>query len=351
MSALRPTAENGSDPAAREAQPGRYVGLRWKLLLGFTLVFSLLTAGIFYWFYSFTSERMLQRVHDDLLRTLDGALAGVDVAGLLELARDGRANAAGFSDDPRYQAQLDWLEHVHDIESQAWPFIYLPGPNPGEIEFVVDLYARYDADKATRFKEVYTPATPFPLLGLQTKVVTTEPYTDPWGTWVSAYAPLTDTSGAKVAALGVDFDALHVIETQQLLQRRIAIAFAVSYLLLLMLVYLIAGVFSRPITLLTRAAEGLSEGSYHTAPALPRQRIRDEIGVLADVFEKMAANVMVREQSLRREVQELRIEIDEAERSQAVSEIVETDFFRDLQSKASRLKRRSGRDARPDDGG
>lgn len=346
-------AAAASGPASGSAagrRTWRFVGLRWKLLLGFTLVFSLLTGGIFYWFYQFSSERALKRVHDDLVRTLVGAVGGVDVDQLLDLARDGQANAAGFSDDPRYQAQLDWLEQVHDIEPQAWPYLYLPGSSPGQIEFLVDLYVRYDQGKAAEFGEVYTPATTFPLIGLRQQTVNTQPYSDKWGTWISAYTPLTDASGTPVAALGVDFDALHVIETQELLRRRIYLAFSVSYVLLLLLVYLIAGVFSRPIAQLTRAAEGLSEGRYDRgSPTFPRQRFADEIGVLAGVFETMAANVIDREQSLRREVRALRIEIDEAERQQAVSEIVETDFFRDLKAKASRLKQRSGREAVTDE--
>ena len=81
-------AAAASGPASGSAagrRTWRFVGLRWKLLLGFTLVFSLLTGGIFYWFYQFSSERALKRVHDDLVRTLVGAVGGVDVDQLLDL--------------------------------------------------------------------------------------------------------------------------------------------------------------------------------------------------------------------------------------------------------------------------
>ena len=351
MSSKRATAlEQGSGQVGPRARHWRFVSLRWKLLLGFTVVFTPLTGGIFYWFYSFTNERVVRRVHDDLLRTLTGAVAGVDVEQLLALARDGEANAAGFSDDPRFEDQLDWLDHVHGIESQAWPYLYRVGPARGEIEFIVDLYARYDPDKAAHFRQAYLPPTPFLLRGLSEQVVDTDPETDEWGTWISAAAPLTDASGNRVAALGVDFDALHVIETQRLLRSRVYLAFSVSYVLLLLLVYLIAGFFSRPLARLAHAAESLSEGRYdRDAEIFPRQRIADEIGVLAGVFETMAANVVRRERSLRREVDELRIEIDEGMRQQAVSEIVETDFFRDLQSKAARLKQRGGSKTGNDD--
>ncbi len=48
----------------------------------------------------------------------------------------------------------------------------------------------------------------------------------------------------------------------------------------------------------------------------------------------------IREYALRQEIQQLRIEIDEAKRQQQVSEIVETDFFQDLRTKARELRQR-----------
>ncbi len=56
-----------------------------------------------------------------------------------------------------------------------------------------------------------------------------------------------------------------------------------------------------------------------------------------------ALEAYIREQSLRQEIQQLRIEVDEAKRQQQVSEIVETDFFQDLQSKARNIRRRKRR--------
>jgi CHASE3 domain sensor protein/GAF domain-containing protein len=57
-----------------------------------------------------------------------------------------------------------------------------------------------------------------------------------------------------------------------------------------------------------------------------------------------ALEAYIREQSLRQEIQQLRIEIDEAKRQQQVSEIVDTDFFSELQAKAREMRRRN----RPD---
>jgi CHASE3 domain sensor protein/GAF domain-containing protein len=56
-----------------------------------------------------------------------------------------------------------------------------------------------------------------------------------------------------------------------------------------------------------------------------------------------ALEAYIREQGLKQEIQQLRIEIDEAKRQKQVSEIVDTDFFQDLQAKARTMRsRRSG---------
>lgn len=56
----------------------------------------------------------------------------------------------------------------------------------------------------------------------------------------------------------------------------------------------------------------------------------------------------IREQSLRQEIQQLRIQIDESKQQQQVSEIVESDFFQDLQARARTLRQRNkGEKSRP----
>jgi CheY-like chemotaxis protein len=64
----------------------------------------------------------------------------------------------------------------------------------------------------------------------------------------------------------------------------------------------------------------------------------DALGQLARVFQRMAAEVRSREQRLKQEVRQLRIEIDEARAARQVAEITQTQYFQDLQAKASELR-------------
>ncbi len=68
----------------------------------------------------------------------------------------------------------------------------------------------------------------------------------------------------------------------------------------------------------------------------------DELGQLAQVFRRMTREVYARVQSLKQQVDELRIEIDVIKRQKQVKEIVESDIFQDIQDKARKMRKRHG---------
>lgn len=64
----------------------------------------------------------------------------------------------------------------------------------------------------------------------------------------------------------------------------------------------------------------------------------DALGQLARVFSRMASEIYAREQRLKRQVQQLRIELDDARQARQVAEITETDYFQQLEAKAQDLR-------------
>ena len=64
----------------------------------------------------------------------------------------------------------------------------------------------------------------------------------------------------------------------------------------------------------------------------------DALGQLARVFQRMAREIFERERRLKAQVQQLRIEVDEAKAARQVAEITDSDYFRSLQEKASSLR-------------
>jgi DNA repair ATPase RecN len=84
------------------------------------------------------------------------------------------------------------------------------------------------------------------------------------------------------------------------------------------------------------------EAGVYVPEALNDVALRtDALGQLARVFQRMVREVYAREESLKRQVAELRIEIDEAKKAQQVAEITDTDYFQQLQQKALDFRKRA----------
>ena len=170
------------------------------------------------------------------------------------------------------------------------------------------------------------------------------PIKDKWGRWVSGFSPIRNSQGQIVGAIGVDLRDTTVVALQNRIKDAVLPAFAVTYAVLFAAVLLFSYQISQPIITLTRSAERVAEGDYSEG-VIPELLgfVRDETTTLAEVFRQMVAKVAAREQRLKEQVRELRIEIDEVKRQKQVSEIVETDFFQDLKAKAHAMRSRSRR--------
>jgi len=97
--------------------------------------------------------------------------------------------------------------------------------------------------------------------------------------------------------------------------------------------------YLRDVRVLTTAAASLQAGTFDPAAVDGITRRPDALGNLARVFAGMAQEVRARELRLAAQVAELRIEIDETKKARAVAEIVETDYFQDLQRRVAELRR------------
>lgn len=91
---------------------------------------------------------------------------------------------------------------------------------------------------------------------------------------------------------------------------------------------------------ITAAAGSLEAGLYVSSLLDEVCQRQDELGQLARVFQKMADEVQAREKRLKQELTQLRIMVDEAKRAQAVAEIVETDYFQELESRVWEMRKR-----------
>jgi CRP-like cAMP-binding protein len=84
----------------------------------------------------------------------------------------------------------------------------------------------------------------------------------------------------------------------------------------------------------------VAEGEYERVVKDDRQYRDRAIATLAAEFARMATQVRQREDALRQEIAQLKIEIDEAKRKREVSEIVESEYFQTLKAQAEGLRRK-----------
>jgi PAS domain S-box-containing protein len=100
--------------------------------------------------------------------------------------------------------------------------------------------------------------------------------------------------------------------------------------------------YLRHVVRMTDTAAEVESGSFSPAALDDVAQRSDGLGQLARVFQHMAREVYAREQALKQQVHALTIKLDEAKKERQVAEITETEYFRQLQSKANSF-RNSGR--------
>lgn len=347
----------------------RFLSLRLKIWIGFTFIFIPIFIGSYVWFYRYTRDRVFQTITDDLVQTMHGALAGMDKEGFVQLYAQESANNPmcppekptadtppeenGYypEDNPLYLAHVNWLRAIQFTELKENPngdaaketirlYTYIQGPDEGEIIAIGSTGYFREPRGGFRFCQRYTSDTTRIYDGLNGRVDVWEPYTDRFGTWITTYAPIIDDNGNVIGALGVDIQASYVNQVAGEILQQGLIAFIITFFIIFALVYWLSGFLTRPIIGLAEVAKKIGEGNYEQELSKNNGNYHDEIDTLTDVFRVMVNKVAQREQSLRARVQQLEIMIDKSKLTKQVTEIVESEFFQDLQSKVKDMRNR-----------
>jgi two-component system cell cycle response regulator len=93
------------------------------------------------------------------------------------------------------------------------------------------------------------------------------------------------------------------------------------------------------------AAAAVESGTFHAEGLASVAARTDELGTLARVFQRMASEVQAREERLKTQLTQLRIEIDEARKTKHVEEITSGGFFQELRGRADKLRARMAKKA------
>ncbi len=341
-----------------------FISLRLRLLVVFTLLFLIVLSGVFLWFRAFATESALKDLQNDLRATAITAAAGIDGDEHQRLFENGQI------DDPAYLKINAFLRQIKRTNPKASGiYTYVQNPSkPAEAQFVVSgalppgvtLSAREQELVNSTLTECNIRPESRPLLGapfrpveegytaemangLRQAAIDPAPYEDTWGIWIAGAAPIYNSQGATVGAVGVDMCYKEVLAIQQRISNTLVPIFGVVVLGLALAIFFIAHNVTRPIIALTHAADQIGHGNYDAKVNADQGKFRDEVDSLANVFSFMVDKVREREQSLKIQVAELQIIVDETKRKKQVEEIVDSEFFRSLQAKAREARSRRDR--------
>jgi HAMP domain-containing protein/uncharacterized membrane protein len=336
-----------------------FISLRTRLMVVFTLLFFLALVGIFVWIYRFTEYVTTDNLKRDVGTTARTTALGINGDEHQRLVKNGKI------DDEDYQKISAYLRSVRRTNPKASGiYTYIQDPQkptqvklivsalipPGQSFSVADEMVRNLAPESCKIAqdnrpamgEVYDPAGSRMINGLTDATVDDGTFKDSWGTWLSGYAPIRNAKGVIVAAVGIDMCAAAIDQVHQEVRKNVLYVFGIVLSILALVVYLIANNITRPLLSLAKAAENIGRGEYNqNLEHIHDTRVQDEVSALALIIENMSLQVKGREETLKEQVQELMIEIDEAKRQKQVEDIVESDFFRELKDKAARMRERS----------
>ena len=309
--------------------------IRLRLLIVFTTLFTIVFLGAAYWFYQYAT----QKVTDDLRQNL--IISASTAAEMISVEEHSQVFQSGEEGDAQYEHIAAQLRLVRDANPQAesvYTAVRSEG-NPTELLFVVS--ASEDVEGRAHLREAYDASNaPEMLLAFDGPIADVEMGADEYGVWLSGYAPILDENGTGIAIVGVDMLADDVLEVQARIRNASLIMFLIAFLVIFVAVFFLSDTITRPLRTIAATAQMLeNDEPVDTETLAPLTRGSDEVSQLARVFQKMVEQVQARQQQLKQEVARLKIEIDESKRQSQVSEIVDSEFFQELKSKARDIRR------------
>ena len=174
----------------------------------FALLLTFITA---YFIYSNSMEVLKHEIKDGLLRTVSAIVPSLDTE-KIEKFKSYTADDQ-FKDD--YQQMISLLQKIR-IGTKHISFLYINTIVDGKVYYILDPVPVdeegkpiYDDEKSNE------PSIPMSLYNDPDDIlikcfeenkafVTDEPYTDEWGTFFSAYAPIVNHDGKVIGTLGAD---------------------------------------------------------------------------------------------------------------------------------------------------
>lgn len=212
--------------------------------IAFTLAFFILSStvvsGFFYSVYV-SSKQSLQS-------TIEGALIQQNKLLTLELNSDKiqrLMNDNHVDGDALYTEIIAPLRRQHNVIRNQIRYVYTVHEKQGKFLFGVDTAPKTDEDKDGQIdhsdlNSIYDKVPRAAIDALKDKElrISDEPYTDNWGTFISAYSPLIASNGETAGVLGTDISLDTFLAQTRQLRNKLLFSWSLFEVLIILLSYL-----------------------------------------------------------------------------------------------------------------
>jgi sensor histidine kinase regulating citrate/malate metabolism len=212
-------------------KPYRIYPLSEAISIGSFVFFAIFITTFFIYHYALDAQK--GEIKEGLLRTAKVVGAFVDPNAHQTLS-------AGEEDTDTYLAQIKPLEAALSADSSI-EYLYTAILDDNKVYFILDATPSGDADNdgvedKAGIMEEYAEASNEIIQALTNGevVISEKPYTDRWGSFLSAYVPLLNNNGEMVAVLGIDIEASQYFSRlapiKRATTRTLVIGFFISFL-------------------------------------------------------------------------------------------------------------------------
>jgi HAMP domain-containing protein len=255
--------------------------LQTKLIISFVALIVVVAGGTYVYTFSQTKTALLQGAQDDLKQVIGMASTDFTPQEIAQIAQF----KAGDDATPAYLAMQAKLQNLRSLSPKIDNF-YIMQIRDGKVVFLVD-----DAqDGPALVGDVY--AEPEAVLFQADKSVQVSPdlYSDEFGTYLSAYAPIKGTSGTTTLIIGADILADTIITRENFIGNTIYFVMGFAILIAGGIIGLFSLTIIRDIKKLNKVADKISLGDTNVTVGVHRG---DEIGELATSFGRMVASLKI----------------------------------------------------------
>lgn len=333
----------------KSASQPRFLSLRIRLMVAFTLVFSLLLGGSGLLLKSMFTIDALRETEDQLRAALEETAGRIDAGNLAGLLIDHTPASENIYSDPRYVELLGELRSTKERSEFANPYILIKDPANRAYLEVVNLEKIEDPELKFDFLSPISSEILDEVIAVGFEQISfylndagiLEEYPDKTDLdsfgLTSGFIPLITQDGQTAAVLGIDFTGDHIQNKLEDVRGMVLPVFGLIYVGGLTFTFITTSIFLSPFPFLTKTAKAISKGDYdHDLSKYYQVRVGWEISDLARAIED-SGMAHKREQKLIKGVKQLEIYIDSQKREEEVQLITDSEFFANLKSKVKEI--------------